>query len=249
MSGSDHTRMPPAGQTKPPLVPRLTDRIVIGVLTRTFPPELVDRVDPWTGRGEQRRRLLRARVVVYYTLAMCLFAQVGYEEVMRLLVEGLGFTEEMHPAPTFAMLSRGDLRLVLSAPGGGPGGGQAMPDGRLPEPEGWNRFQLEVSDLAATVETLRTTAPASAMTSSSGSAASRSCWRIRPVIRLNCSSQSCPRPRCHRIANVTASGLDRRLGSQTRRSSGFLVAKAYPAANIAGAPGSRSQPDLGGDPP
>ena len=41
----------------------------------------------------------------------------------------LGFTEVMHPAPAFAMLSRGDLRLVLSAPGAGPGGGQAMPDG------------------------------------------------------------------------------------------------------------------------
>jgi hypothetical protein len=53
------------------------------------------------------------------------------------------------------MLSRGDLRLVLSAPGGGPGGAQAMPDGTLPEPGGWNRFQLEVSDLAATVEELR----------------------------------------------------------------------------------------------
>jgi catechol 2,3-dioxygenase-like lactoylglutathione lyase family enzyme len=67
----------------------------------------------------------------------------------------LGFHEDMHPAPTFAMLSRGDLRLVLSAPGGGPGGGQAMPDGRVPEPGGWNRFSLEVSDLAATVEALR----------------------------------------------------------------------------------------------
>lgn len=67
----------------------------------------------------------------------------------------LGFHEDMHPAPTFAMLSRGDLRLVLSAPGGGPGGGQAMPDGSVPEPGGWNRFQLEVSDLAATVKALR----------------------------------------------------------------------------------------------
>jgi catechol 2,3-dioxygenase-like lactoylglutathione lyase family enzyme len=67
----------------------------------------------------------------------------------------LGFSLDMHPAPAFAMLSRGDLRLVLSAPGGGPGGGQAMPDGTLPEPGGWNRFQLEVDDLAALVEDLR----------------------------------------------------------------------------------------------
>jgi catechol 2,3-dioxygenase-like lactoylglutathione lyase family enzyme len=68
----------------------------------------------------------------------------------------LGFREVMHPAPTFAMLSRGDLRLVLSAPGGGPGGGgQAMPDGTMPEPGGWNRFSLEVADLAAAVEALR----------------------------------------------------------------------------------------------
>src|SRR5437763_5792949 len=67
----------------------------------------------------------------------------------------LGFAEVMHPAPAFAMLSRGDLRLVLSAPGGGPGGGQAMPDGTLPEPGGWNRFQLEVDDLNAVVARLR----------------------------------------------------------------------------------------------
>jgi hypothetical protein len=84
--------MPRAGQTKPPLAPRLPDRIAIGVLTKTFPLELVDRVTARTGRGEQRRRLLPARVVVvYYTLAMCLFAQVGYEEVMRLMVEGLAW--------------------------------------------------------------------------------------------------------------------------------------------------------------
>jgi transposase IS4-like protein len=67
--------MPRAGQTKPPLAPRLPDRIAIGVLTKTFPPELVDRVTARTGRGEQRRRLLPARMVVYYTLAMSLFAR------------------------------------------------------------------------------------------------------------------------------------------------------------------------------
>jgi catechol 2,3-dioxygenase-like lactoylglutathione lyase family enzyme len=67
----------------------------------------------------------------------------------------LDFHEDMHPAPSFAMLSRGDLRLVLTAPGGGPGGGQAMPDGSWPAPGGWNRFQLEVSDIEATVTRLR----------------------------------------------------------------------------------------------
>ena len=67
----------------------------------------------------------------------------------------LGFHEDMHPAPSFAMLSREDLRLVLSAPGGGPGGGQAMPDGTLPQPGGWNRFQLEVDDLETMVARLR----------------------------------------------------------------------------------------------
>jgi catechol 2,3-dioxygenase-like lactoylglutathione lyase family enzyme len=67
----------------------------------------------------------------------------------------LGFHEEMHPAPTFAMLSRGDLRLLLSAPSGEGGGGQAMPDGTMPEPGGWNRVSLKVTDLAAMVEELR----------------------------------------------------------------------------------------------
>ena len=77
------------------------------------------------------------------------------EESIAFYCGHLGFEEVMHPAPTFAMLSRGDLRLVLSAVGGGPGGGQAMPDGTLPEPGGWNRFSIEVSDLAATVASLR----------------------------------------------------------------------------------------------
>jgi catechol 2,3-dioxygenase-like lactoylglutathione lyase family enzyme len=67
----------------------------------------------------------------------------------------LGFSMQMHPNDMFAMLTRGDLRLVLSVPGGGPGGGQAMPDGTTPGPGGWNRFSIEVSDLPATVTQLR----------------------------------------------------------------------------------------------
>jgi catechol 2,3-dioxygenase-like lactoylglutathione lyase family enzyme len=54
-----------------------------------------------------------------------------------------------------AFYTRGDLRLVLSAPGGGPGGGQAMPDGTLPTPGGWNRFSIEVADLDGLVVKLR----------------------------------------------------------------------------------------------
>jgi catechol 2,3-dioxygenase-like lactoylglutathione lyase family enzyme len=77
------------------------------------------------------------------------------DAAIEFYCERLGFHEDMHPAPTFAMLSRGDLRLVLSAPGGGPGGGQAMANGTLPEPGGWNRFQLEVANLAAIDEELR----------------------------------------------------------------------------------------------
>jgi catechol 2,3-dioxygenase-like lactoylglutathione lyase family enzyme len=69
--------------------------------------------------------------------------------------DDLGFEVVMHPAPTFAMLSHGDLRLLLSVPSGRGGGGQVLPDGRRPEPGGWNRFQLEVSDLPAEVDRLR----------------------------------------------------------------------------------------------
>jgi catechol 2,3-dioxygenase-like lactoylglutathione lyase family enzyme len=77
------------------------------------------------------------------------------DDAVAFYTRYLDFTEVMHPAPAFAMLSRGDLRLVLSAPGGGPGGGQAMPDGTMPAPGGWNRFSVEVSDLEATVSELR----------------------------------------------------------------------------------------------
>ncbi len=78
------------------------------------------------------------------------------DEAIAFYGQNLGFTEVMHPAPTFAMMSRGDLRLVLSAPGRGPGGGgQAMPDGTLPSPGGWNRFAIEVDDLDDLVADLR----------------------------------------------------------------------------------------------
>ncbi len=66
----------------------------------------------------------------------------------------LDFGIELHPAPGFAILTRGDLRLLLNAPGGPGGAAQPMPDGRTPEPGGWNRIQLEVEDLESEVERL-----------------------------------------------------------------------------------------------
>jgi catechol 2,3-dioxygenase-like lactoylglutathione lyase family enzyme len=69
----------------------------------------------------------------------------------------LGFSEQMHPDPAFAMLTRGDLRLVIVSPVGADhrgGGSRPMPDGTEQEPGGWNRFMLEVADLEATVDAL-----------------------------------------------------------------------------------------------
>ncbi len=66
----------------------------------------------------------------------------------------LGFRVDLRPAPGFASLSRGNLHLLLNAPGAG-GAGQTMPDRSKPAPGGWNRIQLEVADLEGEVETLR----------------------------------------------------------------------------------------------
>jgi len=77
------------------------------------------------------------------------------DEAIDFYCSRLGFREVMHPAASFAMLDHGDLRLALSAPSGRGGGGRAMPDGTVPAPGGWNRFMLEVSDLAGMVDNLR----------------------------------------------------------------------------------------------
>ena len=66
----------------------------------------------------------------------------------------LGFLLELRPNPVFAMLYRGDLRLLLSVPGPHPGG-HALRDGTLPTPGGWNRALIQVADLDATIESLR----------------------------------------------------------------------------------------------
>jgi hypothetical protein len=106
--------MPRAGQTKPPADERLSDRIAIGLLTRVFPPAVVDAAVAGAGRGEVRSRLLPARVTVYYVLAMCLFSGQGYEEVMRLLVGGLewlGRWRRPWSVPSTAAISKARARL------------------------------------------------------------------------------------------------------------------------------------------
>jgi catechol 2,3-dioxygenase-like lactoylglutathione lyase family enzyme len=75
------------------------------------------------------------------------------DAAVMFYTEHLGFKVDMRPAPGFAALSHGDLRLLLNRPGAG-GAGTAMPDGALPGPGGWNRFQLEVADVDATYEQL-----------------------------------------------------------------------------------------------
>ncbi|MGH9046840.1 MAG: IS4 family transposase [Acidimicrobiales bacterium] len=85
--------MPRTGWVKPDTDQRLSDHISIGVLTRVFPPDVVDVVIAEAGKVEQRQRLLPARVVVYYVLGLALFNDCAYEEVMRMLVEGLSWSE------------------------------------------------------------------------------------------------------------------------------------------------------------
>lgn len=97
-----------------PAARSFTDGIGIGVLTRLFDRDLVDEVIAETGRREKRSRLLPARVVVYYVLAMCLFFDDGYEEVMRKLVNGLRFLgtwREGWQVPTTSAISQARQRL------------------------------------------------------------------------------------------------------------------------------------------
>ncbi|HWS94694.1 MAG TPA: IS4 family transposase, partial [Mycobacterium sp.] len=106
--------MPRAGWVKPESDQRLSDHISLGVLTRVFPPELIDEVLAECARVEVRHRLLPARVVVYYVLGLALFSTCSYEEVMRMLVAGhswaSGWSHEWS-VPTKAALFQARKRL------------------------------------------------------------------------------------------------------------------------------------------
>jgi catechol 2,3-dioxygenase-like lactoylglutathione lyase family enzyme len=96
------------------------------------------------------RRIAGGEEVVAQSATVRYFVE-DLDEAIAFYRDRLGFEEELHPSPTFAMLYRGDLRLLLSVPGEP----HALPDGTLPEPGGWNRISLRVSDLHATVAALR----------------------------------------------------------------------------------------------
>lgn len=106
--------VPRAGWVKPQSDQRLSDHISIGVLTRVFPPELVDRVVAQAGRVERRSRLLPARVVVYYVLGLALYSSSSYEEVIRMLVDGLSWQAGWRrpwSVPSKGALSQARFRL------------------------------------------------------------------------------------------------------------------------------------------
>lgn len=106
--------MPRAGQTRTAPATRLSDRIAVSLLMWAFPPKLVDRVIADCGRTEQRSRLLPARLVLYFVLAMCLFSSESYHEVAKLLAHGMnlaGCAPREHWLPTTAALSRARAKL------------------------------------------------------------------------------------------------------------------------------------------
>lgn len=89
--------MPRAGWTKPVSERRLSDLVSVGVLTRTFPPELVDEVIAEAGRTEQRNRSLPARVMAYFAIGMALHSEGSYEDVLSLLTDGLAWAADEEP--------------------------------------------------------------------------------------------------------------------------------------------------------
>jgi len=82
------------------------------------------------------------------------YIMANVDAAIRFYTELLGLQIEMHSAPGFASLSKGNLQLLLNQPGAG-GAGQATPGGQVPAPGGWNRIQIEVDDLSAAVEKLQ----------------------------------------------------------------------------------------------
>ena len=152
-------------------------------------------------------------------------------EAIAFYCQHLGFTEVMHPAPAFAMLSRGDLRLVLSAPGAGPGGGQAMPDGTLPAPAAGTASRSKSAIWTASSNRCASRARASGTRSSRGWAAARSCSRTPPETRSSSSSPPGPRPGSRLRADFPLAGAGAEQFTGTSVSS---QGRSVPGTRMAG---------------
>lgn len=105
-------------------------------------------VSPLKATGEQPSQEKREMVRVRYFVN-------DVDSAVTFYTRNLGFKVKAHPAPSFAILSLGDLQLLLNGTRGPGGAARAMPDGSKPEPGGWNRIQIVVNDLPDKVAQLR----------------------------------------------------------------------------------------------
>lgn len=106
--------MPRAGWKKPETERRLSDLVSVGVLTRVFPPELVDEVIAEVGRTEQRHRSLPARVMAYFSIGMALYSEGSYEDVLAQLTDGLSWAsgwQETYAPPSKSAIFQARARL------------------------------------------------------------------------------------------------------------------------------------------
>jgi hypothetical protein len=106
--------MPRAGWKKPESDRRLSDLVSVGVLTRVFPPDLVDEVIAEVGRTEQRHRSLPARVMAYFSIGMALYPEGSYEDVLSQLTDGLSWASgwrEEYSLPSKSAIFQARARL------------------------------------------------------------------------------------------------------------------------------------------
>jgi uncharacterized protein YndB with AHSA1/START domain/catechol 2,3-dioxygenase-like lactoylglutathione lyase family enzyme len=107
----------------------------------------MDSAQGWPLILAELRRWIHARPAARYIVT-------DMDSAVAFYTSQLGFAVDMRPAPGFSALSKGALRLYLNAPGAG-GGGASTAAGARPEPGGWNRLQLVISDLPSAIRRLR----------------------------------------------------------------------------------------------
>ena len=106
--------MPRAGWRKPESERRLSDLVSVGVLTRVFPPELVDEVIAEAGRTQQRHRSLPSRVMAYFAIGMALYSEGSYEDVLAQMTDGLSWASgwrEQYVMPSKSAIFQARARL------------------------------------------------------------------------------------------------------------------------------------------